>query len=167
MKLALKVLLLLSLPATVFAQDAMVVKNQANVVAKALVSSDFKTVVDHTYPKAVEIGGGKAKLVQMMSAGINQMKAQGFAFEKITIGQPGKFYKAGTQLHCLVPEQLIMKTSKGRMLAKSNLLAVSNDNGKSWSFLDLNKGTISSIRTLFPNFNSNLILPQPTPPTML
>ena len=167
MKLALKMVLLLILPASLFAQDAAVVKRQANVVAKALLNSDFKTVVDHTYPKAVELGGGKAKLVQMMSAGINQMKAQGFAFEKITIGEPGKFYKAGTQIHCLVPEKLIMKTSKGRMAAGSSLLAVSDDKGKSWSFLDLNKGTISSIKTLFPNFNNNLVIPQPAAPTML
>jgi hypothetical protein len=167
MKLAFKIILLLVLPISLFAQDAAVVKRQANVVAKALLNSDFKTVIDHTYPKAVEIGGGKVKMLQMMSTSINQMKAQGFSFEKITIGQPGKFYKAGTQVHCLVPEQLIMKTSRGRMAASSNLLAVSNDQGKSWSFLDLNKGTINSIKTLFPNFNTNLVIPQPVLPTML
>jgi hypothetical protein len=167
MKIILKVVLLLILPVSLFAQDAAVVKRQANVVAKALLTSDFKTVIAHTYPKAVEIGGGKVKMLQVMSASINQMKSQGFAFEKITIGEPGKFYKAGTQVHCLVPEQLIMKTSKGRMAASSNLLAVSNDKGKSWSFLDLNRGTMASLKTLFPNFNNNLVIPQPTPPTML
>ncbi|MFA6246707.1 MAG: hypothetical protein WC615_07185 [Mucilaginibacter sp.] len=167
MKLTLKIALLLILPATVFAQDPAVVKRQANVVAKALLNSDFKTVIAHTYPKAVNIGGGKEKMLQAMSSGINQMKAQGFAFEKVTIGQPGKFYKAGTEIHCLVPEQVIMKTARGRMAANSNLLAVSNDGGKNWSFLDMNQGTINSVKQLFPNFNSNLIIPKPAPPVML
>ena len=167
MKLALKIALLLFIPVTAFTQNPAVVKQQANVVGQALLKSDFKTVVAHTYPKAVNLGGGKEKLVQLMTAGINQMKAQGFAFEKITIGQPGKFYKAGNEIHCLVPEQLIMKTRRGRMAASSNLLAVSDDNGKNWSFLDLNQGSISNLKTLFPNFNSNLVIPKPTPPTML
>jgi hypothetical protein len=167
MKLILKITLLLVFPAFVFAQDPSVVKHQADVVAKALLNSDFKTVIAHTYPKAVNIGGGKEKMLQMMSNGINQMKAQGFAFEKITIGQPGKFYKAGSEIHCLVPQQLIMKTSKGRMSANSNLLAVSNDGGKNWSFLDMNQGTINSVKQLFPDFNSNLIIPKPMPPVML
>lgn len=167
MKLALKIFLLLILPATVFAQDPAVVKRQADVVAKALLNSDFKTVIAHTYPKAVNIGGGKDKMLQMMSSGINQMKAQGFAFEKVTIGQPGKFYKAGTEIHCLIPEQLIMKTTKGRIAASSNLLAISNDGGKNWTFLDMNQGTINSVKQLFPNFNSNLIIPKPAPPVML
>jgi hypothetical protein len=95
------------------------------------------------------------------------MKAQGFAFEKISIGSPGKFYKAGTEIHCLIPETLVMKTSKGRMAAKSNLLAISKDGGKNWSFLDLNQSTINSVKTLFPNFNNNLIIPKPAQPVML
>jgi len=167
MKLTLKISLLFILPVTAFAQDPAVVKRQADVVGKALLNSDFKTVVAHTYPKAVSIGGGKEKLVQMMTAGINQMKAQGFAFEKVTIGQPGKFYKAGTEIHCLIPEQLIMKTARGRMAASSSLLAVSSDGGKNWSFLDMNQGTINSVKQLFPNFNSNLVIPKPAPPVML
>jgi hypothetical protein len=167
MKLSIKVILILLLPVSLFAQDIAVVKRQANTIATALLNSDFKTVIANTYPKAVAFAGGKDKMLQMMSTGINQMKAQGFAFEKISIGLPGKFYKAGTEIHCLVPETLIMKTSKGRMAAKSNLLAISNDGGKNWSFLDLNQGTINSIKQLFPNFNNNLIIPKPEQPVML
>ncbi|GGH02465.1 hypothetical protein [Mucilaginibacter phyllosphaerae] len=162
-----KIVLLLVLPASLFAQDTAAVKRQASVIAKALMNSDFKTVIAHTYPKAVEIGGGKEKLLQMMTTGIGQMKAQGFAFEKVTIGSPGKFYKAGTEIHCLLPETIIMKTGKGRIAAKSNLLAVSKDKGKSWTFLDLNQQTISYIKTIFPNFNNSLIIPRPTPPVTL
>jgi hypothetical protein len=167
MKLFIKITFLLLLPLSLFAQDVAVVKRQANVIAQALIASDFKTVIAHTYLKAVEMGGGKDKMLQMMSAGINRMKSQGFAFEKITIGTPGKYYKAGTELHCLVPETLIMKTSQGRFSAKSNLLAVSSDYGKNWSFLDLNASTIRSIKSVFPDFNSNLIIPNPSPPVKL
>jgi hypothetical protein len=160
-------MLLFILPLQLYAQDAALVKRQANVVATALMASDYKTVINNTYPAAVEIGGGKEKMLKMMTAGINQMKAQGFAFEKVTVGMPSKFYKAGSEIHCLIPETIIMKTSGGRMAAKSNLLGISKDGGKSWSFLDLNQGTMRSIKQLFPNFNSNLVIPQPEKPVML
>ena len=164
---AFKLIILLLLPLSVFAQDTGLVKRQANGVAKALLNNDFKTVIAGTYPKAVEIAGGKEKLLNMMAAGMSQMKAQGFSFQKVTIGSPGKFYKAGTEIHCLLPETIIMKTSRGLMSAKSNLLAISGDKGKSWTFMDLNQRAISSIKTLFPNFNKNLVIPQPTLPVML
>ncbi|MFD0767058.1 hypothetical protein ACFQZI_19530 [Mucilaginibacter lutimaris] len=167
MKLALKVLVLFILPVSAFAQNPTVVKQQATVVANALLKSDYKTVVDHTYPKAVAMAGGKQKMLQMITAGINQMKAQGFVFEKATIGEAGNFYKAGNEIHCLIPEAIVMKTPQGRFASKNNLLCVSADGGKNWSFLDLNQGTINSVRTLFPNFNSNLIIPTPQAPVKL
>lgn len=162
-----KLLLILLLPVSLFAQDTAIVKRQANGVAKALMNSDFKRVIAGTYPKAVDIAGGKEKLLSMMTAGMSQMRSQGFSFQKVTIGSPGKFYKAGTEIHCLLPETIVMKTSRGLMAAKSNLLAISNDKGKNWTFIDLNERAISSIKTLFPNFNKNLVIPAPTLPVML
>ncbi|MEB0262170.1 MULTISPECIES: hypothetical protein [unclassified Mucilaginibacter] len=167
MKLALKLIVLFILPVSVFAQNPAFVKQQATVVANALFKSDYKTIVDHTYPKAVAMGGGKEKMLQMMTTGINQMKAQGFVFEKVTIGTAGKFYKAGNEIHCIIPESLVMKTPQGRFATTSSLLCVSGDGGKNWSFLDLNRGTINSVKTLFPNFNSNLVIPTPQVPTKL
>lgn len=167
MKLALKLIALLILPVAAFAQNPAVVKQQATVVANALFKSDYKTIIEHTYPKAVAMGGGKEKMLQMMTAGINQMKAQGFVFEKVTIGEAGKFYKAGKEIHCIIPESLVMKTPQGRFSTKSNLLCISGDGGKNWSFLDMNRGTINSVKTLFPNFNSNLIIPTPQVPVKL
>ncbi len=113
------------------------------------------------------MGGGKEKMLQMMTTGINQMKAQGFVFEKVTIGTAGKFYKAGNEIHCIIPESLVMKTPQGRFATTSSLLCVSGDGGKNWSFLDLNRGTINSVKTLFPNFNSNLVIPTPQVPAKL
>ncbi|MFD0792950.1 hypothetical protein ACFQZX_04935 [Mucilaginibacter litoreus] len=167
MKLIFKIIILLAFPSTIFAQDAAQIKKQAQGIAGALLKGDYQTVLNNTYPKAVEIGGGKAKMLKMMTEGLDQMKAQGFLFEKITIGEPGKFYKAGTEIHCLIPETIVMKTNQGRFAGKSNLLAVSSNGGKSWSFLDLNRGSINAIDQIFPKFNHSLVIPQPQPPVKL
>jgi hypothetical protein len=166
MKLAIKLTLLLLLPATLYAQDTTIVKKQANVVAAALIAGNYGVVIDHMYPKVVQMGGGRAKLLQLMTDGMKQMKAQGVSFENAVIGSPGKFYKAGTEIHCLVPENITMKVGSSTLHANSNLLAVSRDKGKTWSFLDLNKNTISSIKQIFPNFNKDLKIPEPKQPGM-
>jgi hypothetical protein len=166
MKLTYKLLLILLIPVNLFAQSAAVVKKQANDLANAFVKGDYKTLVDHMYPKLVQQMGGKEKMVSMASASMAQVKAQGIVFESATIGEPGKFYKAGTEIHCLVPETIKMKLPNGHVTAKSNLLAVSADKGKTWTFLDLNKNTISNLPKLFPNFNHDLVIPEPTAPAM-
>lgn len=105
-----------------------------------------------------------------MAATIKQafetMKTQGLTIENITIGSPGKFYKAGTEIHCLVPEKMLLSTPNGKMVNNANLLAISKDGGKYWYFLDINRSTYNIIPKLFPNFNKGLMIPEPTPPTM-
>ncbi|RFZ90596.1 hypothetical protein D0C36_16640 [Mucilaginibacter conchicola] len=167
MKLSLRIFLLLVLPFAASAQNPDVVKKHAQIVANALLTGDYQTVVANTYPKAVELAGGKTKMLQMISTGLSQMKQQGFAFEKVSIGTPGKFYKAGKEIHCLVPETIIMKMKEGRFQGNSNLLAVSSDQGKSWTFLDLNNGSINAVDQLFPNFNHSLVIPKPQKPVKL
>ncbi|TWR27287.1 hypothetical protein FPZ42_09715 [Mucilaginibacter achroorhodeus] len=167
MRFYLKLLVLLVLPAATMAQNPAVVKKHAQTVANALIKGDYQTVVAHTYPKAIDIAGGKTKMLQMLSTGLSQMKQQGFSFEKINIGEPGKFYKAGKEIHCLVPETIVMKTKQGRFQGTSNLLAVSGDQGKSWTFLDLNQGSIKAVDQIFPNFNHSLTIPQPQQPIKL
>lgn len=163
MKLFFRIVLLMLLPVSLFAQDTLVLKRQADAVAKALVKGDYSTVINSMYPKVVILAGGKAKLLKDMTAGINQMKAQGASFANATVGSPGKFYKAGNEIHCVVPEIINMKTPNGMFAVHSNLLAVSKNGGKNWSFLDLNKKTVAAIPKLFPNFNPALKLPEPKP----
>jgi hypothetical protein len=161
MKLAIKLLFLLLLPASLYAQDAAVVKKQAQIVAAALVAGNYSTVINYMHPRVIAITGGKDKLLQLTTNGMKQMKAQGVTFTAATVGTPGKFYKAGTEIHCLVPEDITLKMGASTIHAQSNLLAVSSDKGKNWTFTDLNKNTIALIPKLFPNFNKDLKIPEP------
>jgi hypothetical protein len=166
MKLYFKLVLLLLLPAAVFGQSTVTLKKQADIVAKAIVNGDYVTVVEYTHPKVIQSAGGKQKMLQMLNAGKEQMKAQGISIQSAAVGEPGKFYKAGTEIHCLIPDNIRIKTPNASIATHSNLLAISQDGGKNWTFLDLNKNTISSIPKLFPNFNKDLKIPEPTTPFM-
>jgi hypothetical protein len=161
-----KLLIALIIPVQLFAQDTAVVKRQAAVVANAVVHNNYKIIVDYMYPKAIQMAGGRAQILSLMQKGMDEMKAQGVTIENALIGSPGKFYKAGTEIHCLVPEVITMKMPQGRLTTASNLLAISRDGGKSWTFLDLNRSTIRLIPKMFPHFNPKLTIPEPTQPVM-
>jgi hypothetical protein len=150
------------LPLTLSAQDTAVVKNQARVLAKAMLAGDYKTIIDHTYPKAVRLAVGEQKLLAKANTDMEKIKAQGVVFKHVTIGEPGKFYKAGTEIHCLVPETIVAKALNVRIAKHSYLLAISNNGCKTWTFLDLNNSTRDKIKLLIPNFNPELQLPEST-----
>jgi hypothetical protein len=162
MKKVFRLLLIILSPMALHAQNPVVVKQQATLMAQSMTKGDYKSIVNYTYPKAVQMAGGKEKMTGMISTAMQQMKAAGISFESVSVGTPGKFYKAGKEIHCLLPETIVMASPKGRMAMHSNLLAVSGDGGKSWSFLDMNNSTADKVKQLIPNFNPDLKIPPAT-----
>ena len=164
MKKLYGILLILFLPAALLAQDTTILKKQANIAAQAAVTGDYKTLVEYMYPKMVDMGGGTDKMVSLTDSTMKALKTQGVNFESATIGSPGKFYKAGAEIHCIIPEFITLKIPDGHLLVQSNLLAITGDGGKTYKFLDMNKDTVALIKTMFPNFNPDLKIPEPIAP---
>src|ERR1700733_13607739 len=100
MKHLCKVLLALLLPLSLHAQDTTLVKQQAEMLEQAVIDGHYQVVVDHTYPGVVDMVGGKDKMLTATTDAMNSLKTQGISIEKASIGSPGKFYKAGAEIHC-------------------------------------------------------------------
>lgn len=158
--------LTLMLPYALLAQDTALVRQQAQILGDAIIKGDYQTVIDHTYPGVIDMVGGKDKMLQATTQAMGGLKDQGITIEKLTVGHASQFYKAGTQIHCLLPETLRMKLPNGHAIAQSYILAVSSDGGKTWSYMDVNANSKDLLPKLFPNFNADLKIPDPTPPVM-
>jgi hypothetical protein len=159
--------LFLLLPFTTHAQDTVTIKRQATIIVHATCKGDYKTVIDYTYPALVQQSGGRAAMQKLITEQIKQLKDQGIISFDGSIGSPGRFYKAGAEIHCLLPENIIIRTSAGRYLARSYLLGISNNNGKSWAFLDVGNMPKEVLYRLLPDFNDDLKIPAAVKPEFL
>jgi hypothetical protein len=164
----LRVLVLFLLPSlALHAQDTTVIKRQATLMAQATFKGDHKTIIAYTYPKLVELSGGPEQMQKLITERVDALKKQGILSFEGTIGSPGKFYEAGTETHCLLPEEIIIKTSYGRFLSRSYMLGVSNDKGKNWTFLDVGNMPPDVLHRLLPNLSAEIIIPPPAKPEFL
>jgi hypothetical protein len=163
MKKAFLLCILISLiTLQVKAQDTALVRQRASVLAQAMLKSDYSTIIDNTYPKAIQLAGGKEKMIEYINKFAGQMKEIGMSFDEISMGTPGKFYRTGNEIYCLVPENITFKTQQGRILSHSSLLGISQDNGKSWTFLDINNSSRANLKLIIPNINPGLEIPKAT-----
>lgn len=153
---------------SVFAQvDNKIIRQQAEHTSKALLQGDYETVVKFTYPKIVEMLGGRDKMVAILKDGKVQMDEQGMAIESVTFGEPSQTVMAGDEIHCLVPQTLLMKVPGGKLKAESWLLAISTDKGAHWYFLDTASMTMDNIKGFVPHYNSNLKIPAQKEPDFI
>lgn len=147
--------------------DNKSIKEQAELTANALLRSDYETLLNHTYPVIIEAVGGREKMISLIENGRIEMEGQGISFESTAIGDPTETEAAGDEIHCLILQTIILKVPKGRMKSESYLLAISQDNGAHWFFIDTVNLTMESIKNVIPNYNPNLVLPAKKQPLFI
>ena len=147
--------------------DSKVIKEQAESTAKALLNDDYETIIKFTYPKVIELVGGRDKMISLIKKGKVEMGQQGITFDKVTIGKPSKTVIAGDEIHCLVPQTVYMKVPNGKMKSETQLIAVTRDKGTNWYFIDAVNLNKENVRRVLPNYNFDLILPTKKQPVFI
>jgi hypothetical protein len=158
------ILLFISSSLSVHAQYSAQIKNGADILAKATLNGDYKTLVDYTYPKAVAMAGGKQSMISLIKKGMDDMKKNGQGFKLVTTGEPGKVYRSGKELHSVVPQYMEMIYKNGCLSFSTSMLAVSQDDGKTWTYISAGNIAPERLKSMFPNLNKNLVIIKSTEP---
>ena len=158
--ITLLALALLAFPAT--AQDANMtetVKGLVKKVMNATVEGNYRLVLDMTHPKVLEMMGGKEKAIQEVEKSMKMIKEQGFTFKLQEIGEPA--IVKGDKDHFSATSFTLIMTGRGKKItAKSAIIGVSSDAGKSWKFINLDGKGEAGARTIIPDLPNTLVIPK-------
>ena len=144
-------------------------KAQANDCAQAFFRADYDAFAAKMYPKLLEMSGGKENLIRTLQDGRKQMQADGGDIRSATIGDVTQLKESKSEEFAIVPETLEITLREGTLTAESYMLGISDDGGRTWTFLDgagLQRMG-DSIHTILPNFPADLQLPKPKQPTFV
>jgi type III secretory pathway component EscV len=142
------------------------IKTRAEESMNAFVSGDYQKVTDLTYPKVVEMMGGKEKMISAVEQQMKAMKAQGVELNSVSVGVPKEVVEADSQLFAIVPYALKLKTPKGVLNQQSYLLAISNKDNVKWTFIDVTDLDEGQLKTVVPGVIGKLTFPKKQPPVL-
>lgn len=140
------------------------IKARAEESFNAFRTGDYEKLADLTYPKLVELMGGKAKMVSLTGQQMKAMKDQGIEFISTSIGAPQEVVPIDSQFFVVVPYTLKVKSPEGVLTQQSYLLAISNRDNIKWTFLDVTQINESQLKLLLPNAIGKLKLPEKQQP---
>lgn len=143
------------------AQHSDKIKASAKLWAEAQSKKDFSTLAEYTYTGFVSSKGGKEQWILSMQRLTNNNQKKGNP-RNLEVGEPGSVFKAADELHCIVPIKIIGQIPRGFIITNSSLLAISNNNGDSWTFAEVTYMTNEMLEKWFPNFNKDLVIPKVT-----
>ena len=153
---------------TVFSQSQVeAMLRDAAVFNNAYMQKDFTKYVDMMVPSVVEVAGGSAIMVDNVKETYKLTSGGGVVIESIEPSKPGKIMLAEEELHALIPQKSINKIGTTKFEKTSYFLAVSDDDGKSWKFLDLEPYDAESLKTFVPSFTGEIEIPEVAQPILI
>ncbi len=161
--------LILAFALTVVPQDAAdasmlkAAHSAGTTCAEAVAKGDYKTLADLTHAKGIEAAGGREKMIELVSAAMEDMKAKGVVLGKSKVDMPKELIKENDQIYCVLPTTLGMSIMGKTITVSAFLLGISEDQGKSWTFLDGNGGE-ESLRKMLPDLPKSMRFPARTQP---
>ena len=142
-------------------------RSKVEAFGVAMVKSDYAAVAEMTYPPLVEKVGGRDKMIASIKSGMEAMKAQGVSFQSVSVeDDPSDTVPNGSELYVVVPYTLKMNVPQGTLAAKTYVIGISGDNGKSWKFVNGAKD-MGRIKELLPNLPDQLKLPEYQQPVLV
>jgi hypothetical protein len=136
------------------------IKKGASGLSDAMLTSNYKAVVDLTYPAIVDLLGGPEKAVGTVQEQMKGIKEQGISITSFTLSDPSEIKTGGSELFAILPATMEMKAPQAKITLKTFLIAISRDQGKSWSYADGSNLTPELMKTFFPKFPPELKLPE-------
>lgn len=123
---------------------------------KYFLAEDFESFANYTYPKILEMMGGKANMVTATKQAMEQMKSQGFEVVGLRFKDGSKALKQGGELQYSLVQTLTMETPKGKVESEYTLIAISSDGGDHWTFMDTSNKPKATMLQYFPNLHPDV-----------
>ena len=131
----------------------------ANTYNQAYLDKDFETFTKMTVPSIVDLAGGDEVMTKISKEQYKTMVSGGMKFVSIIPEKPSKIMLGGEDLHAIMPQRVVIKLDSEEYVKTSYFLASSNDEGKTWTFVDLEPYDTESIKIFVPSFSGDLEIP--------
>jgi hypothetical protein len=131
---------------------------RAGQCVEAVITGNYEKLIDLTYPRALELGGGRVRMTALMKEGVAKMKADGVEFLPAQIDQPREVIEVGGQKLVVVTYLLRMKVPGGTLTRESLLVGVKEKPGDEWTFVDVT-ALDAAVGRIFPSAAEKLRLP--------
>src|SRR6266446_6322861 len=140
---------------------------QAKEMNDAFARKDYGRFADLTYPKVIEMAGGRDQMLKGITQQLKEMEVEGVVPLSSTTGSPTQFLHDSGSIYAVLPMTVKAKAKDGIFQSEGSMIGVSSDGGTNWTFIDSSGKDHRELKTLLPNVVDRLNLPAEKPPVKI
>ena len=148
-----------SQPATATTENYPNLAKQAKEMNDAFARKDYERFADLTYPKIVEMAGGRDQMLKGIPQQLKEMEDEGVVILSSTSGSPTQFLHDSGSIYAVLPATLKARAKDGIFESEGSLVGISSDGGANWTFIDASGKDHRELKTILGNVVDRLNLP--------
>jgi len=125
----------------------------------AFVNNEFLKVATLTHPDVVKMNGGADFVIDDLKAERESTAGEGLVYNSVVVNEPLKVLQYQSELQAVIPVEYTMQLIDKEYLNKSYILAISKDEGKSYSFVNLMQFDDASLNEFITNLSPEITIP--------
>lgn len=136
-----------------------IIQGKAKEFATAFVNSEFLKVAELTHPDIIKKNGGVDFVLEDLKVERTASSAQGLIYKDVEVMEPLKILMHEGEIQALVPVNYIMQLADKEYNNSAHLLAVSKDDGSTYSFINLMQFDAESLKFFVDNLSPDIDFP--------
>ncbi len=128
--------------------------------AEATEDKDWPKVLSLTSPRLIDFIGGEQKMLMDIKRSDRKLENSGLKLISFELSKPLQEYKTSEgDIFCAVPARLCFKGEVSKLYSEAPILAISSDEGLSWTFISVAEINRIDLVNIFPQFPKEMTLP--------
>ena len=125
-------------------------------MGEALINQDIEAFVAFNHPIVVQSFGGKEKMTELMQSSVQELKLSGNIIRDISMLDILDIQEDASSIQALVAQSVEAEFNGEIRTEIQNIIAVSEDNGSNWYFINTYDNSRDELEKVFPQLNPKL-----------
>ena len=143
---------------SIIAQGSLTENTQDYV--DAFVNNEFVKVASLTHPDLVKMNGGEKYVIEDLKTERLSTSREGLIYNSADVKSPLKILEHNGELQAVVPVEYTMQLVEKEYTNKTYILAISKDEGKTYTFVNLMQFDDDSLGEFIGNLSPEITIPQ-------
>ncbi|MCZ2099940.1 MAG: hypothetical protein LC107_00200 [Chitinophagales bacterium] len=139
------------------AQMQVIFKKDIEKMGRCLIERDYNCFIEFNHPLVIEIYGSKEEMKNKLNVAMRDFRDAGGEYKRISFIGIQQIESNGDDIQVLLNQEAVMDLNGQEILEPQMILAVSEDSGSSWRYIQLVGMNKASIQAIFPALNQRLI----------
>jgi hypothetical protein len=126
------------------------------IMGTALINRDYNKFIKYNHPIMIQSYGGRSHLYEILDVTRNELDMAGTEIKEVRFDKILDLQKSGNDIQAVLLQTLTLTQNNQEQVQIQKMLAVSEDGGANWYYINIEGKTKDEIKQEFPALNEKL-----------